>query len=106
MQTLSMHMCSVQLQVTSLDGFPSSNTLENVGSSILFYFFFFYLSQHSFFGLTCWVQALTSSTQVRPLIFFDSIIISSHGLILILDTGMFAYNIQSKKKKDFRKNFR
>lgn len=33
---------------------------------------------------------LTLSTHVRPAIDLDSIIFSSHGLILILDTGMFA----------------
>lgn len=33
---------------------------------------------------------LTLSTQANPEMVLESIILSSHGLILILDTGMFA----------------
>lgn len=40
----------------------------------------------------------TLSTQERPAMELESIIFSSHGLILILDTGMFSWNAQRQNK--------
>lgn len=42
-------------------------------------------------------EPLTWSTQVRPAMVSELIILSSHGLILILDTGMVAWKLKVKK---------
>lgn len=39
-------------------------------------------------------ESLTLSSQARPSMVLESIILSSHGLNLILDTGMFAWKLR------------